>query len=272
MSTTNVDGLEMYYEIEGDGPAVVFIGGMTQDHVGWMTQVPAVSAAGYRCVTFDSRDAGQTAPSAKPYDIRQMAGDTLGLMDAIGVSSAHIVGLSMGGMIGQEMAIDSPHRVSSLTLVCTCAAIEPQMAGILRAWKAARPHCDEVDFVLMLSSWLFTHRFYQHAAAVEGFLQLVRNNPFPQSVAGFIRQCDAVLAHDTRDRVSAITTPTRVIVGTEDALTPARYSQWLADSIPGAELIQVPNAAHLLSLETPDEFNRVLIEFLQAQPKAVAVT
>ena len=270
MPTTNV-GLEMYYEIEGDGPPVVFIGGLTQDHLGWMLQVPAVSAAGYRCITFDNRDAGQTGQSASPYDIRQMADDTLRLMDAIGVSSAHIVGLSMGGMIGQEMAISHPNRVSSLTLACTAAATEPETAGVLRAWKAARPHCDDVDFVLMVSAWLFTHRFYQHAEAVQGFLQLVRSNPFPQTVAGFIRQCDAVLSHDTRDRVSRITAPTRIIVGTEDILTPARYSQWLADRIAGAELIRVPNAGHVLSLETPDEFNRVLIEFLQAQPKGVAV-
>ena len=269
MPKVNVNGLEMYYEIEGDGPAVVFISGLSQDHLGWMMQVPAVSAAGYRCITFDSRDAGQTAPSAKPYDIRQMAGDTLGLMNAIGVPSAHIVGLSMGGMIGQEMAISSPDRVSSLTLVCTCAANEPATAGLLRAWKASRPHCDDLDFVLMLSSWLFTHRFYQDAAGVEGFLQLVRSNPFPQSVSGFLRQCDAVLSHDSRDRLSRITAPTRIIVGVEDTLTPPRYSRFLAERIPGADVTEVPNAAHLLSLETPDEFNRVLIEFLQAQPNAV---
>jgi len=270
MPKTDV-GLQMYYEIEGDGPPVVFIGGLSQDHLGWMMQVPAVAAAGYRCITFDSRDAGQTAQSAEPYGIKQMADDTVRLMDAIGVSSAHIVGLSMGGMIGQEIAINNPSRVSSLTLVCTFAAIEAETAGILRAWKAARPHCDDLDFVLMISSWLFTYRFFQHAAAVEGFLQLVRSNPFPQSVSGFQRQCDAVLSHDTRSRVSRITTPTRIIVGTEDTLTPARYSQWLAERIPGAELIEVPNAAHVLSLEIPDVFNRVLIEFLQAQPKAVGV-
>ena len=271
MPTTNVGGLQMYYEIEGDGPPVVFIGGLSQDHLGWMMQVPAVSAAGYRCITFDSRDAGQTAQSAQPYSIREMAADTLGLMDAIGVSSAHIVGLSMGGMIAQEMAISSPARVSSLTLVCTSAAVEPEMAGILRAWKAGRPHCDAVDFVLMLSSWLFTHRFYQHAEAVQGFLNLVRSNPFPQSVAGFIRQCDAILSHDIRDRVSRITAPTRVVVGTEDTLTPAYYSRWLAERIPRAQLTEVPNAAHLLSLETPDAFNRVLLEFLQTQQKGAAV-
>lgn len=265
MPKTNVNGLEMYYEIEGDGPPVVLIGGLSQDHLGWMFQVPALAAAGYRVITPDNRDAGQTAEGRSSYSVRDMADDTIGLMDALGLSSAHIVGLSMGGMIAQEMAIDHPSRVASLSLVCTVAAMDPDGAGILRAWRAARPHCDDVDFVQMVSAWLFTYRFYQNAEAVRGFLELVRGNPFPQSAAGFQRQCDAVLTHDTRDRLSRITAPTNVIVGTEDTLTPARHSRWLADRISGAKLTEVPNAAHVLSLETPDAFNRVLLDFLQAQ-------
>lgn len=271
MPKTPVRGLEMYYEIEGDGPPVVLISGLSQDHLGWMLQVPAFTAAGFRCISFDNRDAGQTAQSLAPYSIREMAGDTMGLMDALGVQTAHIIGLSMGGMIAQEIAIDAPGRVSSLTLVCTAAATEPETAGILRAWRAARPHCDDVDFVHMVSASLFTYRFFQQAEAVEGFLQLVRSNPFPQSAAGFQRQCDAVLGHDARDRVSRITVPTQVIVGTEDTLTPARHSRWLAERISGAKLTEVPEAAHVLSIEVPEAFNRVVIDFLQAQPKAVSV-
>ena len=271
MPKTHVRGLEMYYEIEGDGPPVVLVSGLSQDHLGWMLQVPALRAAGFRCISFDNRDAGQTSQSGAPYTIRQMADDTLGLMDALGIRTAHIVGLSMGGMIGQEIAIEAPDRVSSLTLVCTAAATEPETAGILRAWRAARPQCDDVDFVLMVSGWLFTHRFFQQAEAVQGFLQLVRSNPFPQSAAGFQRQCDAVLGHDARDRVSRIRVPTQIIVGTEDTLTPPRHSRWLAERISGATLTEVPDAAHVLSLEVPEVFNRVAIDFLQAQPKAVSV-
>jgi len=193
------------------------------------------------------------------------------LMDALGLSSAHIVGLSMGGMIGQEIAILHPERVSSLTLVCTCAALEPDTIGILRAWRAARPNCDDVDFTLMLSAWLFTHRFFQQPESVQGFLQLVSSNPFPQSPAGFQRQCDAVMAYDARDRISRISAPTQVIVGAEDNLTPPRYSRWLAERIPGARLTEVSTAAHVLSIETPDAFNEVLLDFLQARSKAAAV-
>jgi pimeloyl-ACP methyl ester carboxylesterase len=264
MPKTKVNDLEMYYEIEGEGAPVVLLGGLTQDHLGWALQVPALVAAGYRCITPDNRDAGQTAQSPSTYGVRQMADDTVGLMDALGISSAHIVGLSMGGMIGQEMAINYPTRVSSLTLVCTGAAIDPDTLGIMRAWRAARPHCNDVDFTLMLSSWLLTYRFFQQLEAVKGFLGLVSSNPFPQSVTGFQRQCDAVMWHDTRDRVSRITAPTHVIVGSEDNLTPPRLSRWLTERIPGATLTEVPNAPHVLSLETPDAFNAALLQFLNA--------
>ena len=262
MPKTTVNGLEMYYELEGSGPPVVLIAGLSQDHLGWAFQVPAVAAAGYRCLSFDSRDAGQTSESASPYAIRQFADDTVGLMDAVGLTSAHIVGASMGGMIAQEMALQHPARVSSLTLVCTASRIDAELGGILRAWKVQRPHGDPVDFVLSLSAWLFTHRFYQQPEAVRGFLQMVRDNPYPQSAAGFQRQCDAVLSHDTHDGLARITAPTHVIVGTEDILTPPRLSRELADRIQGATLTEVPDTAHVLFLEKPEAFNAALLRFL----------
>ena len=265
MPTIKVNDLDMFYEVQGDGAPVVLLGGLTQDHLGWAFQVPALVAAGFRCITPDNRDAGQTSQSKTSYGIRQMADDTVGLMDALALPSAHIVGLSMGGMIGQEMAINYPSRVSSLTLVCTFAAMDPDTMGIMRGWRASRPHCNDVDFTLMLSAWLLTYRFFQQPEAVKGFLQMVSSNPFPQSAAGFQRQCDAVMSHDTRDRLSRISAPTHVIVGSEDNLTPPRHSQWLVQQIPGAKLTEVPNAPHVLSIETPDTFNAALLQFLNVR-------
>lgn len=267
MPKATVSGLEMYYELEGAGPPVVLIAGLSQDHLGWAFQVPALVGAGYRCLSFDSRDAGQTAQSTAAYTIRQFADDTVALMDALGLPAAHIVGLSMGGMIAQEIALTYPAHVSSLTLAGTTAAIDPQLAGILRAWKAARPHCADDDFVLSLSSWLFTYRFHQNPDAVRGFLDLVRSNPFPQSVEGFQRQCDAVLAHDVESTLAEITAPTHVMVGMEDALTPPRHSRELAARIPGATLTEVPAGGHAFSLETPDAFNDAMLGFLGRQAR-----
>ena len=265
MPKNRVRDIEMYWETVGDGPPVVFISGLSQDHMGWAFQVPAVSAAGYRCLSFDNRDAGQTSESARAYTIRDMAEDTVALMDAAGVSSAHVVGASMGGMIAQEIAINHPRRVISLTLVCTVPRADPQMAGVLRAWRESRPYCSDVEFVQMVSAWLFTYRFFQNAEAFAGFLQMVAGNPFPQKPAGFQRQCDAIFTHDTAGRLSQITVPTHVIVGLEDILTPARHSREIASTIAGATLTEVADAAHVMMVERADTFNGALLGFLNAR-------
>jgi pimeloyl-ACP methyl ester carboxylesterase len=271
MPTIDVNGLEMYYELEGSGPPVVLLAGLTQDHLGWAMQQPALVAAGYRTLAVDNRDAGQTAQSRSGYTIRQFADDTIGLMDALGLPSAHIVGSSMGGMIAQEIALAHPQRVMSLTLVCTTASIDAELAGVLRAWKAARPHGADDDFVLALSPWLFTYRFLQQPDAVRGFMGLVRGNPFPQTAASFVRQCDAILSHDTQDRVARIAAPTHVIVGSEDVLTPPRLSHALAGRIPGAKLTEIPASAHVLFLESPEPFNQAMLAFLDAQAPSATV-
>jgi pimeloyl-ACP methyl ester carboxylesterase len=272
MPTINVGGLEMYYEMEGAGAPVVFISGLSGDHLAWAMQVPAVAAAGYRCLVFDSRDTGQTAQSPTPYTIRQLADDTAGLMAALGLSRAHIVGASMGGMIAQEIALHYPERVSSLTLVCTGTSVDPVTAGILRAWRVQRPHGSPEDFVLSLSAWIFTYRFYQQIDAVQGFLQMVGGNPFPQTAAGFQRQCDAVLSHDTERRVASITAPTHVIVGAEDNLTPPRHARALAGQIAGATLTEIPAAGHGLFWEQAEAFNTAVLQFLNGQPAGAAAS
>ena len=269
MPTVTVNGLDMYYELAGTGSPVVLISGLSQDHLGWAFQVPALTAAGYQALSFDNRDAGQTAQSSSAYTIRQFVEDTVGLMDALGLATAHLVGASMGGMIAQEIAINYPERVVTLTLVCSSPWIDRQTAGVIRAWRAQRPHCEADEFVLSLSPWLFTHRFLQQPEAVNAFLGMVRDNPSPQTVAGFQRQCDAVLSHNAGDRLGTISAPTQVIVGSEDVLTPPHNSRALADRIPGARLTELPALGHVLFAENAEAFNPVLLQFLDAQSHRV---
>jgi pimeloyl-ACP methyl ester carboxylesterase len=266
MPKLNVNGLEMYYEEEGSGPPVVLISGLSQDHLGWAMQVPALAAAGYRCVALDNRDAGQTGQSRDSYTIRQFAEDTVGLMDGLGIAAAHIVGASMGGMIAQEIAINHPARVLSLTLVCSAPIVDSHTAAVVKTWRAQRPHCEADEFVLAASPWLFTFRFLQQPEALEAFLGMVRGNPFPQTVAGFQRQCDAVAGHNALARLGTIAAPTHVIVGSEDVLTPPQQSRALAERIPGARYTEVPALGHVLFAENPDAFNSALLQFLNAQP------
>lgn len=262
MPKARIGDLQVYYELDGDGVPVVLLAGLTCDHTAWAPQLTDFRAAGLRCLAFDNRDVGQTDQSARPYTIRDFAADTVGLMDELDLPAAHIVGESMGGMIAQEMAIAYPQRVRSITLVCTAAATDAALGEVLRAWQNLRPPVSPVELTLTISPWLFTYRFYQQPEALQSILQLVRDNPFPQTAAGFRRQCEAILGHDARSRLHAARAPAHVIVGSEDVLTPPRCARELAELIPGAQLTEIPAAGHGVFWEAVPAFNRAVVEFI----------
>jgi pimeloyl-ACP methyl ester carboxylesterase len=256
----------MYYEIIGEGEPLVLISGLGGDHLNWaMAQVPAFTGAGYQCLVFDNRDVGQTDDSpAASYTIRQFADDTAALLDQLDLGPAHVLGTSMGGMIAQELTINYPERVRSATFVCTFAAAEPYIVHLFESWKTVARHVSLSELYAVIGPWVFTHRFYEQPENVQMFMQMLQENPFPQSADCFCRQCDAIVTHDALDRLKSITAPTHVIVGGEDILTPPRQSRALADQIPEAELTVVPEAGHGLSWEKPLEFNQAVLEFLKA--------
>lgn len=271
MATAEINGLQMYFEVHGTGAPLVLISPLSGDRTSWAFQVPAFVEAGYRCLIFDSRDAGQTTESSIPgYTMRQLAEDTIALMDVVGFGPAHIVGGSMGGMIALELAAAFPARVASLTLSCTVAAADEALAGVIRGWKLVRPHCSSEEFVRLIGPWLFTHRFFAEPEGLAAVLQLTRESPFPQTPAGFARQCEAILSHDVRDRLPAITVPTHVVVGAEDVLTPPRHSRELASRIPQARLTEVPRAGHALFGECAPIFNETVLGFLNGIERANA--
>ena len=265
MPTINIHGLNMYYEFVGEGIPLVLISGLSGYHMGWMeTQVPSFTAAGYRCHVFDNRDVGQTGASPIPSSsIRQFADDTAVLMAQLALEPAHLLGASMGGMIVQELALNYPERVRSLTLVCAMAKTDPFVRHLVTSWQSVRRQCTTEEFYQMFGLWLFTHRFYEQPEAVQLFMQQVASHPFPQSANSFLRQCEAVFTHDALDRLGAITAPTHVIVGAEDILTAPRYSRVLAEQIPGARLTVVPESGHALFWEKPTEFNQAVLDFLK---------
>ena len=238
MPKIKVNGLNMYYELFGEGQPLVFISGLGGDHLNWkMTQVPYFTAAGYRCLLFDNRDVGQTDESpVASYTIRQCAEDLAGLLVHLRINHAHILGASMGGRIAQELAINFPELVRSLTLVCTSSLSDPITHYRIASWRNARVKFSLEEFYEMLGVWLFTYRFYEKPEALKMFRQAALGNPNPQSVSGYLRQCDAILAHNTLDRLSRITALTLVIVGDEDIVNPPRQSRLLAEKISGATL------------------------------------
>jgi 3-oxoadipate enol-lactonase len=206
------------------------------------SQIPTLIAAGYRCLVFDNRDVGQTeASAATASTIRQFAVDAAGLITQLAFGPAHILGASMGGMIVQELALQYPELVRILTLVCSTGETDALLRELVISWQTARSQFSTSEFYQAFALWLFTHRFYDAPEAMQSFKQKLAANPFPQSVASFQRQCDAVLSFSALDRLSAITAPTQIIVGAEDILTAPRHSQALARQIAGSKLTMLPD-------------------------------
>jgi 3-oxoadipate enol-lactonase len=262
-----VNGLNMYYKLAGEGEPVVFIAGLASDHLEWLpAHVPAFTAAGYQCVLFDNRDAGQTGESPiASYTIKQLTDDAARLLKQLDIKQAHIVGESMGGMIAQELAINYPELVRSLTLVCTWARSEPFHKALSESWKNVRRKLTLEDSFQAFGLWFFSSRFYENPEAEQMFLAEVRAHPHPQSVAAFERQWDAILTQNTLDRLDRITAPAHVIAGEADMMSPLRLSRMLAEKIPGAKLTVFPESGHVLAFERSTEFNQAALDFLKKQ-------
>lgn len=264
MPTKNAGGLEMHYELSGSGAAVVFISGITQDHLPWkLFQVPAFSAAGYQCLCFDNRDVGRTGESpVEAYPISRFAQDTVELADQLGIHSFHVIGYSMGGMIAQELALGFPERVRTLTLLATVAKVDASVATLFASLKAAKLRLIREEFLQTIGLRVFTHRFYENPETANTWMARAIANPYPQSAAAFLRQADAILAHDATDRLHRIAIPTHVMVGEEDIFLPPRFSRTLAALVPAAKLTVIPEAGHAVATERSAEFNRLALDFL----------
>jgi len=159
MPTVRVGDIQMFYQDVGEGDPLLLIMGFGGDHLAWALQM-ADFAARHRVIAFDNRGVGQTDSPDQPYTMRMMAGDALGLMDALGVDSAHVLGVSMGGMIAQELVLARPERVRSLHLACTFARPDAYMLALNSAWREMRIGLGRVSTLRTLGLWLFSPTTY----------------------------------------------------------------------------------------------------------------
>ena len=264
MPMRNVGGLNMYYELTGSGPPVVFISGIALDHQPWkLFQVATFVTAGYRCLVFDNRDAGQTDESPlASYDIAQFVEDTIGLTGQLGLGRFHLVGSSMGGLIAQEIALGHAGRVRSLTLVSTFAKADPYLSTVFATVNATHRSLTQGEFLQAPGLQAFTDGVCANQQAAQAWLSAAPAHARPQSPAAYLRQANAGANHDTLDRLHNIDIPTHVVVGANDVVTPPGQSRVLADRIPRARLTVIPGAGHAVAMENAAEFNRVVLSFL----------
>jgi pimeloyl-ACP methyl ester carboxylesterase len=268
MPKVGVNGVELNYVEVGEGDVVLMIMGFGGDHLAWAFQVPALSER-YRVITFDNRGSGQSSVPDEPYSTRVMADDAVGLLDALGVERAHVLGVSMGGMIAQEVTLNHPGRVRSLQLHCTYARPDRYMLALMDAWRAVRAKATPEEWLRTVALWLFAPCTYaERPEFVEMVLQTGLANPHPFTLTGFLRQGDAVRGHDALDRLPALACPTLVSVAEDDILVPPRFARELAAAIPRAELRTIAAAGHAYFWERPDLFNTMCLEFLEKHGQA----
>ena len=257
------DGTRIHYEVTGKSGAtpVLMIQGLGASKNAWNLQRIAM-ATRFRILSFDNRGAGRSDKPTEPFTLEQMADDALAVLDAAGIETAHVVGASMGGVISQVVAVKFPHRVRSLTLVCTACRNHPWRQELLQSWAKTAADKGMIEVGKEAAQWVMSTRSFRRlvpAFTWMGPLAALR----PRH--SFVSQIDAILntREDLVDQLSTITAPTMVIVGNQDILTPRGDSEEIAERIPNAELVVISGAAHGLMMEHSSTFNRILIEFLQ---------
>lgn len=263
MSTTAANGVDLFFEQEGDGDDVLFISGLADEGACWVDQVAGLKQR-YCLTTFDNRGVGRSSTPDGPFQIADFAADTIGLMDQLGLERPHVVGSSMGGAIAQELALAHPDRIRSLVLNGTWCRGDRFLHEIFRNWMWSAQKADSIrDFLVTVNLWCFSPRIWNDGT-MDGWIDAAEASPYAQSVDAFCRSSEALIAHDTADRIAAIRAPTLVTVGELDLCLPARYAEAIAERIPGARVVVVPAVGHQPFQEVPDDYNRLLSEFWQS--------
>ena len=253
----------LYCDTEGTGPPLVMIRGLGSNADHWYAQVPAF-AREFQVVTFDNRGVARSSDPGGDFTISMMVEDTIGVMDALGIERAHILGLSMGGMIAQEIAINHPERVMGLVLVAThCGG-----AQYVKASKEVELIFKEMIYVaseeskIKASAALFdSETLKKHAEIVQEYAKI--SLEYPASALILTKQWEAVSQHDTYDRLERIGAPTLVLTGASDVLVPPENSRILAAKIPDSELTIIPGGGHQVLVEQPDLSNNAILRFLR---------
>ncbi len=265
MPVARVNDIDIAYQITGAGEPLVMIMGITGSKWHWLGFDRRLGRE-FLAVSFDNRGVGETTAPEALYTIPQMADDTIGLLDAIGIDRAHVFGVSMGGMIAQEIALSRPERVKTLILGCTnfggTAQILPAGEVYERAFIIAGKSAEQATRDIL--SVNLTPAFMKKRP--DGVEELVRygmeHRMKKHALAG---QLAAVTMHDTASRLPAITAPTLVLAGDADELIPPQNSVEISGLIPQARITFFPGVGHMFWIEAQEEAAFQITRFIQGQ-------
>ncbi|MGQ9857050.1 MAG: alpha/beta fold hydrolase [Thermodesulfobacteriota bacterium] len=271
MGKLTLGEIEIAYQISGRGDPLLLIGGFGMVKEAW-GELATILSSFFQVITFDNRGVGESSVPETPFTIGDMAADAASLLNALGIDSAYVFGISMGGLIGQVMALDFTGRVKKLALGCTThggrEAVAPSPDVMELLGKAADPTVPAEEAVRMRVPILFGERFLrEHPDRLEAWVEMaVKYAPSPKGASA---QMKALSRFNVRDRLGEIRCPVLVITGSEDRMMDPRNSELLAQRIPGARRYMVEGAGHLFFQERPREVGQVLKEFFQSSEECL---
>ncbi len=252
------NGISVNYNTTGEGTPVVLIHGLAMDLTFWENQV-APLAAQFEVIRCDARGHGGSEKAEPPYSLELMADDLYHFLHSIGVGAAHVVGLSMGGMIAQTHALSHPNEVLSLTLASTTSEYPPEgRKGFRERADTARESGMDALLDATLGRW-FTDEYRQTNPPDLWKVRRVVSGTDPECFAGAAL---AVSEVDTTARLNQIGAPTLVIAAEHDLATPVAAARRIHGQIAGSRLEVIAGASHCCNIERPEEFNRLLLDFL----------
>jgi 3-oxoadipate enol-lactonase len=257
------NGIQMNYELSGkkESPVIVLSHSLASSLVMWNPQMDALNP-NFQVLRYDIRGHGKTEVIPGPYTLELLAEDVIGLLDALDIDRVHFVGLSIGGMIGQSLALNHIHRLRSLAL-CDSASIIPQEAQPI--WqerinktlsKGMEAQVDET-----MERW-FTPSFFKQSSPM---LEIIRKQILTTPVLGYIGCAEAIRKLNYLDQLSKIKIPTLIMVGEDDPGTPVSASEAMHKRLSNSKLVILPSARHLSNIEQAEAFNATLLKFLKDQ-------
>lgn len=253
MPVARIGRYDINYVESGEGTPILFIHGLAGDHTAWLPQIDAYNRAN-RVIAFDNRGAGASTQLDEPVSTLDLARDTIGLIEHLGVESAHIVGRSMGGAIAEHIALERPELVRSLVLCASFAKLDPLGIRVLRNMREALEWRGSwQDHARHSVQNFLGHRFFnsqqQQVSRIEALIGGEDRLP-----ACYSRQNDACLEHDTLDRIASITCPTLIMGGSNDPICSPTATRWMSDRIPNSRTVIFDGCSHFFLIEQAEKF------------------
>jgi len=254
-------GCKIYWDERGTGEPLLLIMGLSYPSYMWHRTRPVLSER-FRTLAFDNRGVGQSDVPPGPYSMALMASDAAAVLDAAGVETAHLFGVSMGGMIAQEFTLQYPKRVRSLILGCTASggphAVQAEPAALQALVRRdMTPEESKEAIIPFIYDPATPRQLIDEDMAIR-----MRWYPTP---LGYWAQLQSIFGWEAYSRISQITAPTLVIHGATDRLIPPANSELIAGRISGAKLVLIPHASHIFETDQPAAAHQAILEFLTAQ-------